>query len=116
MVDLLKILVVLSEGGELGFYGRQVDGEWLFIISMNESTLKLILEEDPIRSESKWFGSLQECLDACVYPWNCMHPAHVHPDFSKEIYKLKIDRDKKQGEYKYVTDKWVRECGISPPQ
>ena len=113
MGELVKILTVLTEGGGLDFYGRQVDGKWFFRMTMDDATPQLLLGEDPIHSESKWFSSIHECLAACVYPWNCLHPADVHPDFAQEVYKIKLAKDKKDGGRKYVTEKWIEKCGIT---
>lgn len=113
MGELVKILTVLSEGGGLDFYGRQVDGKCSFRMTMDDATPQLLLGEDPSHSESEWFGSLRKCLSACVYPWNKFHPVHVHPDFASELYKLKLAKDKKDGGYEYVTEKWIEKCGIA---
>ena len=116
MGELVKVLTVLSEGGGLDFYGRQVDGQWFFRMTMDDATPRLLLGEDPIHTESKWFSSLRKCLSACIYPWNSFHPVHVHPDFAREVYKLKLAKDKKEGGSEYVTEKWMRACGVSPKQ
>ena len=116
MSELIKILTIGAEGGGLNIYGRQVDGKWFFKLIMDDSTPQLLLDEDPVHSESKWFSSLRKCMATCIYPWNCLYPLYVRPDFAQEIYKLKLSKDKKDGKNEYVTNKWMAACGLSPEE
>jgi hypothetical protein len=83
------ILEVGAEGGSLTLFGNRDDaGQWRFWTQTDETTMNYLLDEEDLRglgslvNASESVSSLTEAfvlLDK--YPWHCMVPLQVHPEF-----------------------------------
>ncbi|MCE1227479.1 MAG: hypothetical protein LWW87_13525 [Geobacteraceae bacterium] len=83
----VKIIEIGAEGGGISLYGwKDSDGEWRFQRDVNENAL---YNEDTADLELQhsssivpgWQGAL-ELLSR--YPWYCLHPNYVHPEFAEK--------------------------------
>ena len=111
MEQVQKILAVAGEGGGLNIYGVKRDGRWFFKLVTDDHTPTLV-DEEPIHQESGWFGSLAKVLSEVRWPWNCLYPIEVHPEFGAAIFKIKCRHDKKRQPDKFCTREWARLCGV----
>lgn len=86
----VKILHIAAEGGAITLYGwKDTSGEWQFSRETNESALYCKDTADLQLHHFSgvapgWHGAL-ELLSR--YPWYCLHPVYVHPEFIEQTMK-----------------------------
>lgn len=88
----VKIIEVGAEGGRITLSGYETEqGEWRFFRETDESSLmSLMPKEDTdgpeFRTESETVSGWSNALKILNrYPWPCLYPLYVHPDFTYEV-------------------------------
>lgn len=87
-----QIIKIGAEGGSICLYGRKLENsEWQFLRETDESTVIDMLSDidrEGLESCSKsdpvigWRNAM-EIIDR--YPWPCLYPLYVHPEFSDAV-------------------------------
>jgi hypothetical protein len=113
----VKIIEIAAEGGGIALYGwKDSDGEWRFKRDVNENAL---YKEDTADLELQqsssvvpgWQGAL-ELLSR--YPWYCLHPNYVHPEFvEKTLDALRNAPKDHRSDIRY--DYWEAVCAGKDP-
>jgi hypothetical protein len=81
----ILILEVLAEGGSITLKGLHRDGEWRYVVFVNECALD---DEGGELSEIP-YGTWDEAARRLErYPWPRMHIEYVHPDFASRTKEL----------------------------
>jgi hypothetical protein len=83
------ILEVGAEGGSVTLFGNRNDaGQWRFWTQTDETTMNYLLDEEDLRGLGSLVNaseSVCSLTDAIAlldkYPWHCMVPLQVHPEF-----------------------------------
>ncbi len=87
-----KVLEIGAEGGSITLYGsKDANGEWWFSRHTDERTMKdLLTEEDQIGLEFESFSERAKGWEGALkilsrYPWPCLYPLYVHPEFADSV-------------------------------
>ena len=87
-----KIIEVGAEGGRITLSGYETEqGEWHFFRETDESSfMSLMPKEDTdgpeFRTESETVSGWDEALNILNrYPWPCLYPLYVHPNFADVV-------------------------------
>jgi len=87
-----KIVVVGAEGGRITLFGWKSDqGEWHFLLETDERSMMDILSEEDqeglcFYSKTEAVIGWREALKLLnKYPWPCLYPIYVHPEFSDSV-------------------------------
>ncbi len=107
------ILEVGAEGGSLFLYGsKDTTGQWRFWTQTDESTFADALDKDDIVAPEclvRASASVSSIQDALVlldqYPWFCLTPLEVHPEFLLAIQ----EEVRKRGTPEEIM-RWNRKC------
>jgi len=107
-IQPLTILHVGAEGGGATIEGICLSGAWRFRLRKSDWTPTLE-DETAISVEGEWVSSLSEALALLRWPWHCLYPLEVHPQFAEQIRRLKQARDVEEG-VAYSVEAWKRAC------
>lgn len=116
-VNPVKILHIAAEGGAITLYGwKDANGEWQFSRETNESALYCEDTADlPLHHFSDvapgWHGAL-ELLSR--YPWYCLHPVYVHPEFAERTMEALYNAPEKHQPDIHFED-WQAVCAGKDP-
>ena len=95
-------------------WGVQIGGAWSFKMESSDHTPTLIDEAAIIR-ETAWVRSINDAVEEVGWAWNAMAPRFVHPDFGKEIFRVKEATDKVRHYGGRNTPTWAGACGVELP-
>jgi len=108
LIQPLTILRIGAEGGGATIEGICLSGVWRFRMRKSDWTPALE-DEEAINVEGEWVSSLSEALALLRWPWHCLYPLEVHPQFAAQIWRLKQAKDAAEG-VAYRVDTWKRVC------
>jgi hypothetical protein len=112
----VKIIEIGAEGGGIALYGwKDSDREWRFQRDLNGNAL---YDEDTADLQHSsgvvpgWQGAL-ELLTR--YPWYCLHPLYVHPEFAeKTLEALRNAPNEHRSDIRY--EYWEAVCAGTKPR
>lgn len=109
---LRPILSVITAGGRITLKGRWIGGPWQFLREVDDQTPELI--DEPVISHlshltDTWRGALK-LMDQ--YPWHCLVPTEVHPEFAKRVWQAYQRRwERSDNTQELYRDQWKVACG-----
>jgi hypothetical protein len=111
MMSIQAVLRIAGEGGDLVIYRRNANAGVAFKLVTTDHTPEL-LDEEPLTMDFGWVDSFASAIAQIRWPWHCLRPLEVHPDFGDEVYKLKCLRDAAQASPSRNAARWKKLCGV----